>query len=193
VVLGQSMTECSVHGVDGQQFIGLQHKAARPSFLSCSYARLYLIHGWPCVRRENPEDTVGKQRNVWEQAEYTVASSLRQRGVRCRNVGHLKFAWDVATSGGLKIDVKFSDLTGRGRRVINLRRRGEKLHGKPNFFVVVLRGVRGPKGLKKRNSLFVVLDANKYRGKSTLIWTVRSLLMRHPREVGNWARIIKAE
>src|SRR5437899_3903662 len=137
--------------------------------------------------------TVSKPRPFWLAAEYTVAHSLRQRGVKCKNVGHLKLAWDVETRGRLRLDVKFSDLTSRGRWVINLRRRGVKLHGRPNFFVVVLRGVRGPQGLKKQNSLFVVLDAKKYAKKTILIWTVRSLLMKHSREVGAWSRLVAAE
>ena len=132
----------------------------------------------------------GEVREPWLQSEYTVAYALRHRGVKCKNVGHYRRSWDIETQNGLRIDVKDSGLR-NNRWTINLRRRGRKKHGTPDFYIVCLRGLIGPNGPTHR--AFVVLNAKDYQNQTMLIWTVKSLLMKHASECGAWHRIVEAE
>jgi len=129
-------------------------------------------------------------RAEWLQSEYTVAYSLRHRGVKCRNVGHQRKAWDIETEHGVKIDVKDSELR-RGRWTINFRRRGRSKHGEPDFFIVCLRGLESLGDGHRR--AFVVLDAKDYQEQTMVIWSLRSLLHKHAHECGAWHKIVEAE
>ena len=129
-------------------------------------------------------------RKPWQQSEYTVSYSLRHRGVKCRNVGHLRKAWDIETQSGLRIDVKDSELR-NGRWTINFRRRGCKKHGTADFFIVCLRGLASLNNGNRR--AFVVLDAKDYQEQTMVIWSLRSLLHKHAHECGAWQKIVEAE
>jgi hypothetical protein len=131
-----------------------------------------------------------KARPAWRQSEISCAYALRHRGVRCKNVGHLNLPWDIVTRGGVRIDVKDSELHG-GQWVVNLRRRGDKRKVEADFYVVALRGLEGIRGVTFR--LYVILPARPLRKKCHLRWTLRSLLLRYARNIGAWEKILKEE
>lgn len=136
-----------------------------------------------------------KSRTAWQQAEVSTAYALRHRGVRCRNVGHLYRPWDVETRGGIRVEVKDSMLH-RGLWAVNLQRHERKnvkqsSDAHSDFYVIALRGILGFKGVTHR--LWIVLDAKKYRNTKFLRWTLRSLLNKHARDIGDWSKILKKE
>jgi hypothetical protein len=106
--------------------------------------------------------------------------------VSCKNVGRLNLPWDIITAGGLRIDVKDSELH-RGKLAVN-RRRSKR--GDPDFYVICLRGLPGFKGVAQR--LFVVLNNKEFTGKMQC-WTLRALLHKHASKIGNWSRILRSE
>ena len=132
------------------------------------------------------------KRTAWQQAEISTAYALRHRGVKCRNVGHKYLPWDVETRSGIRIEVKDSELH-RGLWAINLQRWRRKSVGvgKPDFYVIALRGITGFHGVTTR--LWVILDAKKFRKKKFLRWTLRSLLTLHARDIGAWEKILRVD
>lgn len=130
----------------------------------------------------------GIPKDPWEVTEGLAATTLRRRGVKCKQTGKHRAGYDIITAHGVRCEVKFARYRAKQKFwKVNIHRWKKMTEGECDFYVIALATRRKLAWTR----LYLVVPSPVKRKVLTFTW--RTLLRKWHSSIDAWHLIEASE